>query len=389
MLVPNLSKLHRLIISIAILASSACVSSSFRQETFPVSELPGWQEDDHAAVWQAMLPTCNSVVAREGVWQGLCEEIRLLGDVDSETARLFFETRFVARAITDEDGEAQGLITGYYEPILSGSRKRIGRYRYPVYRKPDDLLVVDLSSLFPELSGRPVRARLNGNRVVPYYSRSQIENGKRHVAGNELLWVDDPVDLFFLHIQGSGRVLMRDGSEIAVGYADQNGHPYQSIGNQLIRWGELEVDDVNMFSIRQWIENNPHRAEELLHSNPSYIFFEERKADYAGPLGSLNVPLTAGRSLAVDRRVIPLGSLVWLDTTLPARGTEVEEPFRRLMAAQDTGGAIKGAVRADVFFGRHSDAEYYAGNMKQPGRLYILEPVAAILAKQSDNGSGN
>lgn len=379
--------IRKSITGILLLLVTACVSTPFKQETFPVSELPGWQDDDHGAVWQAMLSTCNSVAARDGAWQRLCEEVKWLGDVSSETARLFFETHFVARAVAAEDGETEGLITGYYEPILAGSRTRTGPYRHPIYKKPDDLLLVDLSALFPELAGRPVRARLNGNRVVPYYSRKQIENGKRHVAGNELLWVDDPVDLFFLHIQGSGRVKMRDGSEIAVGYADQNGHPYQSIGSQLIRWGELEAEEVNMFSIRQWIENNPQSADALLNSNPSYIFFEERKADYAGPLGSLNVPLTAGRSLAVDRRVIPLGTLVWLDTTLPARGMEAEEPFRRLMAAQDTGGAIKGAVRADVFFGRHSDAEYYAGNMKQVGRLYVLEPVIAIMAEQKAGGA--
>ncbi|MBE9515395.1 MAG: murein transglycosylase A [Proteobacteria bacterium] len=387
MITPNQSQLwQNSIIGLLALVASACVSVPYKPTTISVSELPGWLEEDHAAVWSAMLSSCNSSTVRNGRWQSLCSEIDMLGYVDSETARAFFETRFVARAITAEDGNAEGLITGYYEPILSGSRSRSARFRYPIYGKPKDLLVVDLSSVYPELAGRPVRARLKGNRVVPYYSRRQIENGHKRAVGDALLWVDNAVDVFFLHIQGSGRVKLDSGGEVAVGYADQNGHPYQSIGSKLIRWGELESKDVNMYSIRQWIEDNPNRAERLLHSNPSYIFFEERKVDLAGPLGSLNVPLAAGRSLAVDRSVVPLGSLVWLDTTLPARGTEVEEPFQRLMAAQDTGGAIKGAVRADVFFGRGSNAEYYAGNMKQPGRMYLLEPVMAVMAQRDDAG---
>ena len=372
------------ILALLVLLSTACVSTSFKPQTISVSQLPGWQEEDPAAVWPALLSTCNSAAARQGVWQSLCVEVGMLGDVDSQTARAFFETRFVARVIGADDGNTEGLITGYYEPVLSGSRKRSSRYRYPIYSKPKDLLVVELSSLYPELAGRPVRARLKGKRVVPYYTRRQLENGNKPGSDNVLLWTDNAVDVFFLHIQGSGRVRLRGGAEIAVGYADQNGHPYQSIGSKLIRWGELEAEQVNMYSIREWIKANPARAERLLNSNPSYIFFEERKVDLAGPLGSLNVPLTPGRSLAVDRRVVPLGSLVWLDASLPAKGEEPEEPYQRLMAAQDTGGAIKGAVRADVFFGRGSEAEYYAGNMKQPGRMYVLEPVAAIMAKQDN-----
>ncbi|MDH5631375.1 MAG: MltA domain-containing protein [Gammaproteobacteria bacterium] len=367
----------------SVLWLQACVTLPV---TVPVSTLPGWQEDDPAAAWPALQSSCNSSAVRSSPeWAQLCSEVVLIGEVNTETARAFFESRFVARAITTEEGNAEGLITGYYEPILSGSRKRSKRYRFPIYSTPDDLLRVDLSSLFPELANRPVRARLDGNRVVPYYSRRQIENGHRSLRDKVLLWVDNAVDVFFLHIQGSGRVRLDTGDEIAIGYADQNGHPYQSIGAQLIRWGELERENVNMYSIRQWIENNPDRAMQLLHSNPSYIFFDERKAELAGPLGSLNVPLTAGRSIAVDRNVVPLGSPVWLDTTLPASGADPEAVFRRLMMAQDTGGAIKGAVRADVFFGRGESAEFYAGHMKQSGRMYILEPVTAVMARRAES----
>jgi membrane-bound lytic murein transglycosylase A len=215
--------------------------------------------------------------------------------------------------------------------------------------------------------------------VVPYLSRGEIGNGAgaERLKGNELLWVDDPVGLFFLQVQGSGRVQLPDGSVVRVGYADQNGHPYQSIGAQLVARGALAREEVNLDSIRVWLAAHPDEAEDVLNSNPSFVFFALREppaeTSVDGPLGSLNVALTPQRSAAVDPSFIALGSPLWLDTTLP--GAE-PRPYRRLLFAQDTGGAIKGPVRADVFFGHGPAAERLAGHMKQPGRLYVLLPQA-------------
>jgi membrane-bound lytic murein transglycosylase A len=267
------------------------------------------------------------------------------------------------------DGSRDGLITGYYEPLLNGSLTRTDRFRYPLYRRPDNLLTVDLTSLYPELKGRPVRGRLDGKRVIPYLDRAQIARERSPLAGNELLWVDDPVEAYLLQVQGSGRVRLPDGSQVAVGYADQNGHPYRSLGAQLIQRGELRREEVTLPRIREWIAAHPEETEALLNSNPSFVFFRLREAGAEGPVGSLGVPLVAERSIAVDPAYITLGLPVWLNTTLPDGSR-----YQRLVVAQDTGGAIKGAVRADVFFGQGDAAGRVAGEMKQTGQLYVLRP---------------
>ena len=353
--------------------------------------LPGWEAERHAAAWPALTANCQKMPARDARWRSICQDVALFADPTDDVARAFFETRFAPYALHNDQGGVDGLITGYYEPLLYGSRVRSARYRYPVYQRPDDLLVVDLGAIYPELAGRPVRGRLQGRRVVPYLSRAEItaapsavtpasagQPGAANAAaeplrGNELLWVDDPVALFFLQIQGSGRVQLPDGSVVRLGYADQNGHPYQSIGAQLIARGELPREEVNLYSIRAWLAAHPHEAEDLLNSNPSFVFFSLHEpptdASLDGPPGSLGVPLTAERSAAVDPSFIALGSPLWLDTSLPG---EEPRPYRRLLIAQDTGGAIKGAVRADVFFGHGAQA----GHMKQPGRLFVLLPQA-------------
>lgn len=338
--------------------------------------LPGWQEDPVSEAWPAFLASCQKLQRRTDVWSDICRDAQTITDPTDRTVRAFFETRFIVRQMSSTAG-SEGLITGYYEPLLHGSLKPTARFRFPLYRKPDDLLTVQLGSLYPELAGKVVRARVKNDRVVPYYSRAEIDNGKSLLKGHELVWVDNSVDLFFLHIQGSGRVRLTDGKELAVGYADQNGHPYESIGAQLIRMGELEAEAVNMPSIKSWLISYPSQAVNLLNSNPSYIFFESRSATASGPLGALNVPLVAERSLAVDRRYVQLGYPVWINTQLP----DSEQPYRRLMMAQDTGGAIKGPIRADVFFGHGKRAEDVAGLMKQGGELYIILPKE--LADQS------
>lgn len=332
-------------------------------------QLEGWRNDQHAESWPALLRSCSKL-AGDLEWTAICRAAGEMNGPSDGQAREFFERWFVPHEINGTDGTNTGLITGYYEPLLSGSRQYTEQYRYPVYGRPDDLIVVELADVYPDLKGKRLRGRLVGNRLVPYYNRASLDGDPELLRGQELLWVDDPVALFFLHVQGSGRVALPDGRILGVGYADQNGHPYHSIGRKLVTMGELRKEDVNLFSIREWLRSNPSRIDALLGSNPSYVFFSERPVTGEGPYGSLNVPLVAERSIAVDPAVIPLGLPVWLETTLPDSG----ETYNRVMLAQDTGGAIKGPVRADVFWGLGDRAEHMAGLMKQPGRLYVLLP---------------
>lgn len=332
--------------------------------------LPGWDQDDPAQAWDAFLTGCGSLRAKPE-WQRVCDAGAAVSNRAPEALRSFFEQNFRPWHVYNPDGSDTGTITGYYEPLLHGSRTPGSRYRYPLYGVPDDLLIVDLGELYPELKSMRLRGRLDGRRVVPYYSRAQIEDGQAPTAGKEILWVDDPVELFFLEIQGSGRVAMDDGGTVRVGYADQNGQPYHSIGKLLVTRGELPLAKASMQGIRAWAQRNPDKLREILDYNTSYVFFREMPADAPGPLGSLGVALTAQRSVAVDARFLPLGAPVYLDTTWP----NTKKPLQRLMMAQDTGGAIRGAVRADFFWGFGEEATTQAGRMNQRGSMWVLLPV--------------
>ena len=333
------------------------------------SSLDSWNADSQSDAWAGFLRSCQKL-AREQ-WHEVCALAENSGNLSDAEVREFFESNFEVRPVYAQGGETLGLITGYYEPLLQGSWDRTEEYRYPLYSVPQDLLVVDLGGVYPQLKGLRLRGKLVGNKVVPYYDRAQLDDDQALLEGTEILWVNSPVDLFFLHVQGSGLVQFADGSITAVGYAEQNGHPYQSIGRVLVSMGELDKENVTLFTIREWLKSNPDRLNEVLSKNPSYVFFELRDARADGPKGALNVALTPRRSIAVDRNVIPLGAPVWLQTTLP---DEAQSPLNRLMLAQDTGGAIKGHVRADVFWGRGFEAERMAGLMKQPGELFVLLP---------------
>jgi len=362
----------RLLAASAALVLSACVTlGPGPGHVVPWSKLPGWPDAALAEAWPALLHSCSKLAARDPAWRELCAQAQQLQSPDDATVRAFIERHFEARLQRAGLFRSTGLITGYYEPLLFGSRSRTERYRYPLYRVPDDLLTVELGDLYPELRGKRVRGRLEGRRVVPYYSRAQIERDPMLLAGNELFWVDDPIALFVLQIQGSGRVQLPDGQIVAVGYADQNGHPYTAIGRTLVQHAGLSLEEIDLPTIRRWLAEHPREAQAIMHTNASYVFFQERDAAAPGPIGSLGVPLLPERAIAVDPAYIPLGVPVWLDTTLPGS----DAPYRRLVFAQDTGGAIRGPVRADVFFGRGPAAEDYAGRMKQPGRLYVLFPV--------------
>lgn len=333
----------------------------------------GWTDDDIQPAWDAFLHSCT-VLKNQPLWQETCTQASYFQGRDSNALRQFFESRFVPHEVLNPDGSGEGLITGYYEPLLKGSRQPSRRYRHPIYSTPDELLVIDLGALYPELKNMRLRGRLQGRKVVPFYSRAQITSNPQSLKGKELLWVDDEVDLFFLQIQGSGRVQLEDGEIVRVGYSDQNGHPYKSVGKVLVERGELELEKASMQGIREWGRKNPHKLSELLQQNSSFVFFRELPADVPGPLGSLGVPLTAGRSLAVDPRAIPQGAPVFLSTSWP----NTARPLSRLMVAQDTGGAIKGNVRADFFWGFGADAADQAGKMRQTGKMWVLMPSGYV-----------
>jgi membrane-bound lytic murein transglycosylase A len=313
--------------------------------------------------------TCT-VLGKQPEWSDVCASAEKLVPVDAEAIRWFFETRFLPYRVLNADRTDEGMITGYYEPLLRGSRVFSPRAPYPVYGVPDDLLVVDLGELYPDLRNMRLRGRLVGNKVMPYYSREEIESGKAALKGRELFWVEDAVELFFLQIQGSGRVQLDNGQRVRVGYADQNGHPYRSIGRLLVELGELTLEQASMQGIQAWGRSHPDRLPELLNANPSYVFFRELPASDGGPIGALGVPLTPERSIAVDPRAIPLGAPVFLSTTWP----NSDQPLNRLVIAQDTGGAIKGNVRADFFWGFGKEAGLQAGRMKQRGRMWAILP---------------
>lgn len=343
--------------------------------------LPGWAEDAAAAVLPAMQKSCNRItklpidrsIGFDGIggtaadWYAPCAAAARVPAGDHQAARLMFETWFSPWQVL-ADGTPNGLFTGYFEPEIKGSRQRQGRFTIPIHGKPSDLVTADLGRFRPELAGEQLVGRLDGARVVPYPSRAEIEAGAIESKAPVMAWTDDAVDFAIMQIQGSGRVRLEDGSQIRLGVAGSNGHKFVGIGKLLKESGRLEGES-SMPAIRAWLKANPAEGRDMLSRNPRYIFYAVNMGE--GPLGTEGVALTAERSLAVDPRYIPLGAPVWLDTTDP-RG----RPLRRLMMAQDTGAAIKGPVRGDVFWGAGEAAFDQAGRMKSPGRMTLLLPKA-------------
>lgn len=353
------------------------VESAARFDRVDFETLPATTDDDWIAAWPAFLQSCRAL-ARRDAWREVCAQT-LTVDANGAAVRQFFGTRFDAYRIVErrlQDGKetevrTAGLVTGYYEPLLRGSRARSEKYSVPLYRVPDDLLVVDLASVYPELANLRLRGKLQGRRIVPYPSRSEITDANP-LAGSELLWVDDPIEAFFLQIQGSGRVQFESGDMVRVGYGDQNGHPYRSVGRWLVEQGELTLDQASMQGIKAWSERNPARLKELLDRNPSYVFFRELPLGdpKSGPVGALGVALTPGYSVAADTRFVPIGAPVLLATTEPTSGA----PLTRPMFVQDTGGAIRGPLRFDLFWGYGNQAGERAGRQKSEGSAWVLVP---------------
>jgi len=358
-------------------------------------DLPGWSEGDMRAALSAFRRSCASFEAMDPEallggenysgkvreWLPVCQTARRAG-ASKTAARIFFEENFRPFAISDAEGR-EGLFTGYYEPVLRGSRTRSAEYPTPLYGRPGDLVIVDLGRFRPGLAGDRLAGRVEDGQLLPYPSRGDIVRGVLEGRATPLLFVDSGIDAFFLHIQGSGRVELAEGGTVRVGYEAQNGHPYVAIGRVLIDAGEITKDGVSMQSIRTWLQDHPDRAEEVMDTNPSYVFFREMElGDPAlGPVGAQGVGLTDEASLAVDRRFHAFGMPMWLDGFAPQAG-EGDRKFQRLLIAQDTGGAIRGVVRGDVFWGHGAGPADIAGRMQHRGELYVLLPKA-VAARQA------
>lgn len=337
--------------------------------------LPGWGNDDNGAALAAFRRSCERPKTFAGPpkitavdWSAPCAAAAVVPAGDIVAAGRFFE-RWFQPFLAANGAREEGLFTGYFEAELRGARHADGRFRYPIYRLPDDHVAADLSLFDPALAGRRIVGRVEAGKLKPYHPRGAIEGGALARRGLELLWVDDAIDAFVLHVQGSGRVILPDDTVVRVGFAGHNGRTYRSIGRALIDRGALQPGKASWQDIRAWIEANPDAGAALLAVNPRYIFFRELTGD--GPIGAAGVPLTPGRSLAVDRRFVPYGVPVWLDTVWP---NDPDRPLRRLMVAQDTGAAIRGPVRGDFFWGYGPDALAFAGKMKSRGRYYLLLP---------------
>jgi len=318
------------------------------------------------------------VAGRAIDWRPACEAAPAVTVGTSGAARDYFEKWFQPFAVLDRDGGREGLLTGYYEAELRGARRQGGRYRFPLYGRPGDLVTADLGLFDETLTGRSVTGRVSGGALVPYPDRKSIDRNGLADKTAPLVWVDSAVDAFFLQIQGSGRVKLADGGLMRLGYAASNGRAYTAIGRTLIRQGEIPPDRVSMQTIRAWLASNPDKAVAIMEQNERYIFF--RVLDGSAPVGAQGVELTAERSLAVDSRAVPLGAPLWIDTTDPI---DPRQPFRRLMIAQDVGQAIKGGIRGDIFFGYGQIAARRAGLMKQRGRYFILLPKPKVAPPSS------
>lgn len=364
------------------------------------SDLPGWREDDHSAALAAFLASCRArlaqpanqalppraLEARAGDWFAVCRRALALGDAAAGEARKFFENAFTPLEVR-AGTQAEGVFTGYYEPEIAASETPDPDYPIPIYRRPDDLVAVDLGAFRPDLEGRRIAGRVEGGRLVPYASRTEIAAGALEDRSLELLWAADPVAVFMLQIQGSGRARLPDGRMLRLGYAGHNGHPYTSLGRLMVARGLLASESVSAPAIADWLRAHPERGAALMAENAAYVFFRILEGK-AGPIGAEGVALTPGRSLAVDASALPFGAPVWLATRAPdpAAPESRSQPLRRLMVAQDTGSAITGAVRGDVFWGAGEKAARIAGHMAHRGRYWLLlpRPLAERLREQGE-----
>ena len=326
--------------------------------------------DDHLSlVWPVWLRSCDAIRNKDA-WKEVCQLSNNLTSPADHDIKTFFYQHFNLYQALQKNGKDEGLVTGYYQPLLKGSKKRSNKYQVPLYGPPSDLITVDLSEVYPDLKYKRLRGRVEGNKLIPYHTREEITEDKYPLKGNELFWVKDAVEAFFLEIQGSGVIAFEDGTRTQVGYADQNGHPYRSVGRELIHKGELSRHKVSMQSIKAWAKKNKRKLQRFMNANPSVVFFRELPPGLPGPIGALGVPITAERSVAVDRKFVPLGAPIILSTTQP----NSKKTLKQIMVAQDTGGAIGGGVRIDYYWGQGNAAGRKAGSMKQQGKVWVMLP---------------
>ncbi|WP_158745800.1 murein transglycosylase A [Acidisphaera sp. L21] len=388
MATPGSNLIHRSqakawLLALLLASCSGPATQTLQLSPIGFDQLPGWPADHVEDAMPAVLQSCDRLAGARPTggqlpqlgtvadWAALCAAARQVPPGDEPASRHFLQQRLQPYAMTGTDA----LFTGYYEPEVEGARTPDAHFATPLLARPADLVDADLGAFLPDLAGKRISGRVQDGHLVPYWDRTQILAGAAGVQSRPILYLANPQDAFFLQIQGSGRVRLPDGSVERVGYAGQNGRPYVAIGKVLVDRGDLRLADVSMQSIRAWLDQHPAEAPGILAQNPSYVFFRSIPglAAQDGPVGAQGVALTPGRSAAVDRSFVPLGVPLWIDTTTPADGA----PLQRLMVAQDIGGAIKGATRADIFFGWGHDAEAVAGRMKQPGRMFVLLPRPA------------
>ncbi len=318
-------------------------------------ELVEWQSENHQEALNSFINNCKSKKTQD-IYGPLCQRA-----TQTEEAKSFFESEFNVYKLVPENREDKGLLTGYYEPTLRGSLVKTEPYVYPIYEEPKDLISVELSSIYEDLKKYRLRGRIEGNKLIPYYAREDSDK----IDAEVICYSDSKLDIFFLEIQGSGRIELDDGENIYVGYANQNGHKYNSIGKYLIDLGEIKREDMSMQSIVEWLEINPNRVDEVLNYNNSLVFFQKKQHSASGALGIVLEPM---RSVAVDKKFIPLGSMLFLKSKID------NKDVNRVVMAQDVGGAIKGTLRADMFFGPGEGAKLSAGQLISPLSLWILLP---------------
>lgn len=386
--------------------TDATIPEGVKYKETSFSHLPGWPGENLPSAFSSLQKSCV-VLTKRNKWASVCQQAAKLNKQSEKSIQRFFEHSFVPWHLVS--GDKHGMVTGYYEPLLTGSLTRTARARYPIYGVPTDLNILDYptavrgksSLVIQRLNGskrwrvvsdksaptpgeaivRPeefyvdkqtnvLRGRIVGNRFLPYFKREEIEQGRGINHAEVLAWVEDPVALFFLQVQGSGRIQLDDGCLLRLGYAEKNGYPYISIGKWLVDQKELKLSESSMEGIRGWVKRNPSRQKELFAVNPSYIFFQKLPVSDEGPLGAMGVPLTSGHSIAVDKRFIPLGTTVYLSTTYPSSNRKLQ----RIVQAQDVGSAINGPKRVDFFWGFGHEAGEMAGKMKQQGDVWLLLP---------------
>ena len=354
-----------------------------RLDPLPFADLAGWEADDHAAAFQVFLRSCRALDADaaplrpakepQGDLLAACREALKTPGLDKAGARRFFETHFQPFAVTPPSGS--GFLTGYYEPEFQGSRRPDATYRVPLLDRPEDLVTIPQGETLPGLEKGLQAARRTRDGYEPYPDRAAIEDGALGKLARPIVYLREPGEAFIIHVQGSARIRLADGSVMRVAYAGRNGRPYTSIGRLLVQQGEMDLETMTLEKLMGWLKDHPEPAKALMRQNLSYIFFREASelAPGDGPVGGAGTPLVPGRSLAVDRSLWAYGLPVWLDGQLPL-ALDRAEPLRRLMIAQDTGSAIVGPARGDFFFGSGEEAGRRAGLLRHPVRFVVLQP---------------